>query len=99
MRRTVTLGLTAVGILFYSVAAFAADPGPTCESNKLSTVAKYDSCRLKADSKAAKAGGSADYSKCSLEKFATAESKAGGMCLTNGDQTSIQDFVNACTSS
>lgn len=98
MHNTV-FGLMALGVLCGVGAALAGDPGPTCEANKLSSVARYDACRLKADSRAAKASGSADYSRCSLEKFATAEDKAEGMCPTNGDEISIQDFVDACTAS
>ena len=97
-------GLLALGVLSLSTAAFAGDPAATCESSKLGTVAKYDSCHLKADSKVIKSGGTlpGDYTKCSLDKFTDAQDKAtaaGGSCPTNDDQTDIQNFVDACTSS
>lgn len=79
--------------------AFAADPASTCESGKLGTTAKYASCRLAADSKAVKAGVAPDYSKCSLDKFAAAEAKAGaGVCPSEGDQADLQGVLDQCTS-
>lgn len=79
--------------------AAAAAPSVTCESGKLSTAAKYASCRLAADSKAVKAGVGADYSKCSLDRFAAAEAKAGaGVCPTEGDQANLQGVMDQCTS-
>lgn len=92
------IAAAAVVMLAGSV-SFAADPAATCESNKLGTSAKYASCRLKADAKTVKAGGgSADYSNCSLDKFTSAEDKAGaGVCPTEGDQTVLQSVLYQCT--
>lgn len=89
------------GILLSSTTAMALDPAATCEASKLGRSAQYASCRLKADSKAAKAGTMADYSKCSLAKFADAETKAtdaGGSCPTTSDQTTVEDYLDDCTS-
>ena len=65
----------------------------------MGTTAKYASCRLAADSKAVKAGVAPDYSKCSLDKFAAAEAKAGaGVCPSEGDQADLQGVLDQCTS-
>jgi hypothetical protein len=94
-------GLMAAGIVFClsTASADAREAGPKCESSKLGTSAKYAQCRLKADAKAAKTATIADYSKCSLEKFMKAEDSAGvGVCPTEGDQTTVSDYLEDCTS-
>lgn len=96
MRKRITTAAIAALMLSATV-ALAADPGPTCEASKLGTTAKYASCRLSAESKAAKAGTPADYSKCSLDKFTAAETKGEGMCPSNDDQSSVGNFLDACT--
>jgi len=75
----------------------------TCEASKLSLVAKYGSCRLKADSKVVKDRGSPPgvYDKCSLDKFQDAEDKAAAAsasCPTTGDQSTVTTYMNSCTS-
>jgi hypothetical protein len=86
-------------LLLASSVAQAADPAVICESSKLGTSAKYAQCRLKAEAKAVKAGASVDYSKCTLDKFGSAETKAGmGACPTEADQTTVKDYLDDCTS-
>lgn len=96
-------GLLAIGMYctLVSASAFAAgDPADGCEASKLGASGKYAQCRLKVDSKAVKKGVPADYTKCNLDKFASAEAKAGtGVCPSEGDQASIEDFLEACTTS
>ena len=71
----------------------ALDPDIKCEAAKVKETAKYYACRLKAESKAIKKGEAPDFTKCDSkysEKWQKAESKAGGACLTNGDEAPIQ---------
>ena len=79
--------------------AFATDPALTCQASKLKAVSKYDACRLKAYSKAARAESSPDFSRCSLARFSDAETKTGGVCTTIGDRADIGDFADFCTDS
>ncbi len=99
MRRSmhILLAAGAAGVLA-ATSAVALDAGPKCEASKLGTTAKYAQCRLKADAKAVKKGEPVDYSKCNLDKFASAETKAEGACPTNTDQTTVQDYLDDCTS-
>lgn len=100
MRKTVTPAAIAAMVLSTGV-VMAADPQLTCEASKLGTTAKYAQCRLKADAKAVKTGDPVDYSKCNLLKFDDAETKAtdaGGSCSTTGDQTTVADYLDDCTS-
>lgn len=92
--RSTASGLMAIGVLLYSgVALAAADPALTCQASKLKLTAKYGSCRLSAESKSVKTGDPVEYSKCSLAKFADAETKAAGACPTTGDQSDIDQRV------
>ncbi len=71
----------------------AIDPDVKCYADKTKETAKYYACRLKAESKAIKKAETPDFSKCDSkysEKWQKAESKAGGACLTNGDEAPIQ---------
>jgi hypothetical protein len=78
---------------FVAGTALAADPAVKCESGKLKEAGKYSNCRLKADSKGAKKGLPADYTKCEAkftDKWAKTENKAGvGICPSEGDQASM----------
>ncbi len=71
----------------------AVDPDVKCYADKVKETAKYSACRLKAESKAIKKAETPDFSKCDSkysQKWQKAESKAGGACLTNGDEALIQ---------
>ena len=72
--------------------ASAVTPADKCEADKLKRAALYSACRLKAESKAVKSGGTPDYSKCDSklsQKWMDAETKGAGMCPTNGDESAI----------
>jgi hypothetical protein len=92
-------GLLAAGAVcaLASTNALALDPGPKCESSKLSTSAKYAQCRLQAESKAVKKATTADYSKCNLDKFTKAEDAGGMDCPTTTDQATVSDYLDDCT--
>jgi hypothetical protein len=99
----VRVGIAAVylvlGTTLISHISFA-DDAAKCEASKLGTAAKYDACRLKAEAKAVKKGGSPDFSKCDAAyspKWTQAETKAGGMCPSNGDEAAVQAFINEHT--
>jgi len=96
MKKTITTAAVAAIILSAGV-ALAAEPGPTCQSGKLGVAGKYGACRLTAEAKAVKAGGSPDFTKCSdifSKKWLTAETKAGpGVCPSEGDGTDIAQRV------
>lgn len=69
-----------------------------CEAAKLKTAGKYSFCRMKAEAKAVKTGGPADYSKCDSKlalKWTSAETIGGGMCPTSGDQTAVKSQLDA----
>lgn len=88
-------------VLFATTSAHAVTPADRCEASKLKLAGKYGFCRLNAESKAAKTGDPADYSKCNAKfspKWVSAETKGGGMCPTNGDAPAIQNCVTAHTS-
>lgn len=87
----------AVALAFAGAADAATDPAIICESGKLSTAAKYASCRLKAESKGVKKSMSPDYTRCSLAKFADADTKGGMSCPTTGDQSIVTTYVDTCT--
>lgn len=77
--------------------ALALTPADKCEADKLKRAGLYSSCRLKSEAKAVKTGDAPDYAKCDLkfsEKWTSAESTAGGLCPTNGDEVA----VHACLS-
>jgi uncharacterized protein DUF1566 len=88
----------ALGALVCGGSAWAATPADKCEAAKLGTAGKYAFCRLKADAKALKTGGSPDYSKCDAAfaaKWAATETKAAGACPSTGDQASEQAELTA----
>lgn len=91
------IALSILGLRHTTLAA-AADPAIKCESSKLTTAGKYDSCRLIADAKAVSAGLLADYSACSSKyasKWVSIESAGGGSCPTSGDQARVDAVVAA----
>jgi hypothetical protein len=82
--------------------ASAATAAQLCEAAKLKAAGKYAQCRLKADAKAAKAGGAADYMVCNAklaEKFAKAETVYGVACPTRGDVSLVQSQLSDSTAS
>lgn len=91
---------TLAAILLSSVTAMAADPAVKCESGKLKISSKYAACLLKAEASAVAKGVDPDYDKCESkfsESWAKTEANAGtGVCPSEGDETAIQDFLNAC---
>jgi hypothetical protein len=87
-------------VLLLSGVAHAAIVADKCESAKLKIAGQYDFCRLKAEATAAKTGAMPDFSNCNSAysaKWTQAEMKAGGMCLSNGDQASVQAYISEQT--
>src|SRR6266702_4091040 len=79
----------ALGALLGGRSAWAASAADKCEASKLGSAGKYAFCRLKADAKALKTGGTPDYSKCDTAfaaKWAATEAKAAGACPSSADQ-------------
>ncbi len=79
----------------------AGDPAVKCGADKVRETAKYSACLLQAESRATRKGLVPDFSKCDSkfsQKWQKAETKAGGACLTNGDeaviQAQVQQFVD-----
>jgi hypothetical protein len=88
--------LGASALLWAGVALAAKDPAAKCESGKLKEAGQFANCLLKAESKAARKGGSANTSNCDSKfqkKWSKLESKAGGVCPSEGDQTAVQDYL------
>jgi hypothetical protein len=97
--------LVVATTLLMAATAHAATPAQTCESGKNGAAGKYALCLLKAQAKFVKggevdaAGYDAAVLKCDAKyggKWQSLETKAGGMCPSTGDETSIQDFLDAC---
>jgi hypothetical protein len=77
----------------WATIAAAITDAEKCEAAKNKIAGKYAFCRQKAEAKAIKTGDPVEYSKCDTNfsgKWATAETKGGGMCPTSGDVGSIQ---------
>lgn len=97
--RMLSRGLVAACFVGLSAtaAAAAADPALVCQAGKLTAAGKYGGCRLAAESKAAKAGTSPDFSKCDAsfeKKFTATETKAGmGVCPSEADRSSIEQRI------
>ena len=88
------------GILLLGGTAHAVTPADKCESSELKISGKYGFCRLKAESKAVKTGGSPDFSKCDSrfsDKFGKADTKGMGQCPSSATQAQIQTFITQCT--
>jgi len=87
-------------VLLMANAAPAVSPADKCESSELKTSGKYSACRLKADAKAVKTGGSPDFSKCDAtlaDKFGKADMEGMGSCPSSASQAAIQAFITQCT--
>src|SRR4030095_1477904 len=96
-----TISACALALITSATTADALDPDDKCKSSKMKTGGKYGFCRLNAESKAAKTGGTPNFSKCDAKfsaKWAQAESTAGmGVCPSEGDQAAIQTLVTQHT--
>ncbi len=93
-------GLALTGLLLMTGAAHALSPADKCEASKLSAAGKYDLCRMEAQAKAVKRGGSPDFTKCDAaysSKWTQAETSAGGMCPSNGDEGAVRAFITEHT--
>ena len=93
---SVAFGLVLLVLAAGEVSAVA--QADKCEADKLKRGGLYSACRLKEESKAVKTGGSPDYSKCDAklnQKWTDAETKAGGMCPTNGDEAAVHACLAA----
>jgi hypothetical protein len=93
--------LSVVASLCVLVAAAPAQAGDAekCAAFKLKFAGKYAACRLSADSKAAKIGGTADYAKCDA-KFAAGYDKADAKfdpCHVTSDQTEVKGLLSEIT--
>lgn len=90
--------VSAVLLTAWGTMAAAITDVEKCEAAKNKIAGKYAFCRQKAEAKAIKTGAAPDYTKCDAtfaDKWMKAETKGGGMCPTNGDQTDIQGQVTA----
>lgn len=98
-RSSLTIAASTVALLglFAANAKAVIDPSAKCESGKLKESAKYVSCRLKAEAKAAQQETTPDFSKCTAKfplKYNEQETKAGpGICPTEGDGASIDAWL------
>ncbi|MFN8640213.1 MAG: DUF1566 domain-containing protein [Candidatus Binatia bacterium] len=85
---TTKIVAAVAALLSFAGGAGAATDAQKCRAGKLKEAGKYGFCRLKADAKAVQTGDPPDYSKCDgklTSKWPGIESKAEGMCPTNGD--------------
>src|SRR5215813_15381269 len=99
IERTVAWTAVACGLLLCSV-AWALSPADKCESSELKTSGKYAFCRLKAEAKAVKTGGSPLVVKCDATfgyKFGQADTEGMGQCPSSASQAAIQAFITQCT--
>jgi Protein of unknown function (DUF1566) len=100
MRLTVSMCILV--LITWGTTAAAISDADKCEAAKNKIAGKYAFCRQKAEAKAIKTGAPVDYSKCDTNfggKWATAETRGGGMCPTRGDQSGIQNQVTAAADS
>lgn len=90
--RTPSTVAAVAAVWLLAASASALSPADKCEADKLKRAGKYGFCRLKAEARAVKTGSSPDYALCDLklsQRWALAESVAGGQCPTNGDLSAI----------
>lgn len=82
---------SAIAIGFADETSAGPAPAQKCLASKLKEMAKYDTCRLKADAKAASQGGAPDFSRCGTkltEHWSRIEGSGG--CARTGDQAAAQ---------
>jgi hypothetical protein len=97
--RRISCTAFAVALLI-GTQAQAAGVSDKCEAAKNKIAGKYALCRQKAEAKAIKTGSAPDYSRCDSkqsQKWSAAESSGGGMCPTNGDQSTLQGCIASDT--
>ncbi len=87
MRKTM-IGTALAASALLAMPALGLTAAKKCEAGKLKEAGNHTFCRMKAEAKAVKTGQGPDYSKCGSKfstKWASLETKAGGMCPTSGD--------------
>jgi hypothetical protein len=94
MYRSIVTTITTIALIgVVAGTAQAADPAVQCESAKLKEVAKYASCRLKAEAKGVQTATTPDFSGCEEKftpKFESLDTKYGtNVCPSEGDEASI----------
>ena len=92
-RFAVHSALTFGLLVSFALPAHAIDAAVKCEAAKLKTAGKYGACRLSAESKAAKRGLPADFTKCPVSfavRWDKTETKGAGACPTNADEAAIE---------
>jgi len=91
--------LAAIIAFGFAQTAHAVEPAVKCEASKLKEVAKYSSCRLKAEAKGVQTSTAPDFSKCEgkfTPKFESLDTKFGvNVCPTEGDEASINARVTS----
>jgi len=91
-----TIAAAVAAATLQAPAAWGLSAADKCEAAKLKATGKYGLCRLAAEAKAVKTGSAADFTKCEdkfSDKWGSAESHAGGMCPSTGDEAAIRGFV------
>jgi len=91
--------LAAIIAFGFAQTSHAVEPAVKCESAKLKEVAKYASCRLKAEAKGVQTSTAPDFSKCEgkfTPKFESLDTKFGAnVCPTEGDEASINARITS----
>jgi hypothetical protein len=96
---TALVTVAASVVLLGIGSARALSPADKCEASELKISGKYGFCRLKAESKAVKTGGSPDFSKCDMtfaDKFGKADTDGMGQCPSSTGQENIEAFITQC---
>ena len=101
IRNTAGMYVALLGMLMVGgSAAYGASAADKCEAAKNKIAGKYAFCRAKAEAKAIKTATLPDFTKCDpkfSQKWMAAETAAGGMCPTQGDEPALQSCVAAHT--
>lgn len=107
--RQFRLTIAAVLSLTSSATLAAGTPEQACEGKKSETAGRYFACLTKAERALATGGDTARYdlavAKCAVkftDRWAELETEAvgaGGMCPSEGDSGSVQDFLDYCEQS
>jgi hypothetical protein len=99
MKKSICAGfvLIAVGCASLAEAISASD---TCEAAKNQVAGRYAQCRSNAEARAIRNSSAPAFARCDTrfsQRWSRAESNANGLCLTSGDQSSIQTCVTTHT--
>lgn len=100
IERTGTMAALCAAAALWGGGAWGLSAADKCEASKLKASGKLSSCQLRADARAVKSGGTADFSKCDAcfsAKWDRAETQGMGQCPTSGDEATIQAFITQCT--